>query len=83
MLADLDSWLEANGLALAQMDAARVEDYLAFRRGQGHRLYRSTRGLAPLLTFLRGRSALPPEAVYTGGGRAGSARDDFAPERRR
>lgn len=60
VLADLDSWLEANGLALAQMDAARVEDYLAFRRGQGHRLYRSTRGLAPLLTFLRGRSALPP-----------------------
>src|SRR5262249_1157681 len=62
VLADLARWLELHGLVPAQLDATRVDDYLAFRREQGHRLYRSARGLSLLLMHLRDQGVIPLSA---------------------
>ena len=59
VLAHLGYWLQLRGLGAAQLDAERVEEYVAFRREQGHRLYCSARGLLPLLGHLRERGVVP------------------------
>lgn len=60
VLAHLDRWLELHGLVAAQLDAERVDRYVAFRRAEGHRLHRSARGLSPLLMHLRDQGVIPP-----------------------
>jgi site-specific recombinase XerD len=60
LMAHVSVWLENHGLGAQQLTAARVEEYLVYRRASGrvHRL--STRALAPLLAYLRGLGVAPP-----------------------
>ena len=59
MLLDLSGWLKDAGIALAALDNDAVETYVAQRRLRTQTL-RSSRGLAPLLGFLRDQGVVPP-----------------------
>lgn len=59
MLRDLSGWLEDRGVALAALDDDAVEAYVSQRRLRTRTL-RSSRGLAPLLGFLRDERVVPP-----------------------
>lgn len=62
VLVHLDIWLESQGLVPAQLGADAIGNYVTTRQRQGHRLYRSLRGLSPVLTHLRDRGAIPQVA---------------------
>jgi site-specific recombinase XerD len=59
LLAHLSSWLAERELAPARLTPELVEQYAAGRKA-AHLLYRSPRGLAPLLEHLRAVGAIPP-----------------------
>jgi integrase/recombinase XerD len=60
LMAHISGWLENHGLGAAQLTAARVEEYLVYRRAGGHVHRHSPRALAPLLAHLRGLGVVPP-----------------------
>ncbi len=55
-------WLEAYGLEAVDLAPAVVQEYLAFRRGDGYTCWLSLRGLTPLLTYLRVLGVAPESA---------------------
>jgi integrase/recombinase XerD len=55
----LSLWLDERGLTAADLVAGAVAEYLAHRRAQGYKCWLSVRGLAPLLTYLRGLGVTP------------------------
>ncbi len=59
MVRDLSGWLEDRGRVLATIDDDIVEVYVSERRRRCQPL-RSSRGVAPLLEFLRGQGVVPP-----------------------
>jgi site-specific recombinase XerD len=60
----LSSWLEANGLSVAELSGDRVEAFLAWQRaGGGHRSQVSRPGLVCLLEVLRELEVLGPEST--------------------
>lgn len=59
LMAHLSRWLAGQGLDGRDLDEARVEAYLGFRRAAGYRCWLSARGLGPLLGFLQGLGASP------------------------
>ena len=59
MLRDMSGWLEDGGIVLRALDDDVIETYVAQRRLRTPTL-RSSRGLAPLLGFLRDRGLVPP-----------------------
>ena len=71
-VARLSRWLEADGLAVAELSGDRVEAFLAWQcAGGGHRSQVSRPGLACLLEVLRELEVLGPELVAS----AASPRD--------
>lgn len=62
MLRDLSGWLEDRGISLVALDDDVVEAYVADRRARTPTL-RSSRGLVPLLGFLRDQGATAPGSV--------------------
>jgi integrase/recombinase XerD len=75
-VARLSLWMQTNGLAVAELNSERVEEFLAFQRAGGrHRSQWSRPGLLCLLDVLRGlevvaldeptRAASPAEVVLT------------------
>jgi site-specific recombinase XerC len=60
LTAHVSGWLEDHGLGAQQLTAARVEEYLVYRRACGHVHRCSRRGVAPLLAYLRGLGVAPP-----------------------
>jgi site-specific recombinase XerD len=59
VMARLSRWLAAREEAPAQLDAERVEEFLADCRASGYTSWLSVRGLAPLLGYLRGLGVVP------------------------
>jgi len=59
VMARLSRWLAAREEAPAQLDAERVEEFLADCRASGYTCWLSVRGLAPLLGYLRGLGVVP------------------------
>jgi integrase/recombinase XerD len=60
LMAHVSGWLEGRGLGAGELTAARVEQYLVYRRACGHVHRCSPRALAPLLAYLRGLGVAPP-----------------------
>jgi len=59
-MAHVSGWLEGRELGAGELTAARVEQYLVYRRACGHVRRCSPRALAPLLANLRGLGLAPP-----------------------
>jgi integrase len=53
LLAHVSRWLAGNGLEGANLTPERVDEFLVARRAAGYVLWRSPKGMAPLLTYLR------------------------------
>ncbi|MGH3320359.1 MAG: site-specific integrase [Streptosporangiaceae bacterium] len=55
LMAHLSRWLAAEGVEATQVTLPVVEAFVAARRQAGYTVYRSMRGLGPLLGYLRAR----------------------------
>ena len=64
LLADLSGWLDAEGLAPAELAAGQVTRFLGRRR---HRGLRAGTGAALLLGYLAGLGVIPEQAGVPGG----------------
>ncbi len=53
LLAHVSRWLAGSGFEVADLTPERVDEFLVARRGAGYLLWRSPKGVAPLLTYLR------------------------------
>ena len=63
VMAHVSRWLGAKRLSEKDLTPERVEAFLAARRAGGHVLWRSPKGVAPLLAYLRALGVVPvPEA---------------------
>jgi integrase/recombinase XerD len=62
LMAAVSCWLEQRGLAPADLVGEEVQRFL-LKRQRAHEPHRCKRALAPLLGFLRGVGAVPPEPV--------------------
>ena len=63
MLKDLGQvgvWLSTESMDVTQLDEARIEAFLCARRATGHRHVPGTRGMVPLLSYLREVGAARP-----------------------
>lgn len=68
LMVHVSRWLAANGFGVAELTSARVDAFLVARRAAGYVLWRSPKGIAPLLTYLRDMGAVPlpePATVTT------------------
>lgn len=63
--AQLDQWLAARGLAVSELNLARIEEFLAVRR-QTHRYLYSIKALSPGLEYLRRVEAVPSVEAMAG-----------------
>ncbi len=59
LMAHVSRWLAGHGLGIEELTLSRVDEFLVARRDQGYRQWLSSRGLAPLLDYLRQLKALP------------------------
>src|SRR6266851_2439292 len=62
-VAHLSRWLATEGLGVGDLNPAVCDAFLAARRAAGYTLWLSRKALAPLLEYLRGIGAAPPEPV--------------------
>src|SRR5665811_1158151 len=53
LMGHLSNWLADERLAISDLNAACVEEFLLVRRAAGYTALRTTEALAPLLDFLR------------------------------
>lgn len=60
VMSHLSRWLSRRRLEARDLDAARIDDYLALRRRLGVAAWRTARGLEPLLAPLRRVGVVPP-----------------------
>jgi site-specific recombinase XerD len=64
VMAHLSRWLESEGLDAVELTPDRIERFLVARREAGYTLWLSTKGVAPLVDYLRGVGVVPlPEPV--------------------
>jgi integrase/recombinase XerD len=59
LMAHLSRWLERRGLEPGGLDPGLVDAFLADRRSEGYTMWLSTKGVAPLLAFLRRIGVVP------------------------
>jgi integrase/recombinase XerD len=59
LMAHAGRWLEGRDLGLDDLTSARVEEFLANRRGEGYRLWLSAKAMVPMLDYLRGLGVVP------------------------
>ncbi len=59
-VAQLDRWLLAEGLGVADLNESTIERYLSERRAAGYVLHLSRKAMRPLLEFLAPLGVLPP-----------------------
>ena len=59
LMAHVSRWLASRGLDVVDLTPGRIEEFLMARRAEGYTLWRSAKGLAPLLAYLRGLGLLP------------------------
>lgn len=63
LIGHLSNWLEDEQLAVGDLNATRVEEFLLVRRTAGYRAMRTSEAVAPLLEFLRASGVLPEPAA--------------------
>lgn len=64
LLAHVSRWMADCGFGVADLTPERVDEFLVARRAAGYALWRSPKGVAPLLTYLRRLGVVPvPEAA--------------------
>ncbi len=68
VVAHLSRWLDRKNLHPGELSPGRVEEFLADRRAAGYTCWRSGRGLAPLLGYLRRLGVVPEPVVAAPGG---------------
>lgn len=61
LMAHLSRWLAGEDLDASRLTAGAAKKFLAIRHRAGYRDYRSMKALRPLMTYLRGLGATPPE----------------------
>jgi len=59
LMAHLSRWLEHRGLEPGGIDVGLVDAFLADRRSEGYTMWLSSKGIAPLLAFLRRIGVVP------------------------
>jgi integrase/recombinase XerD len=59
LMACLSRWMAAEPVAVGVLSSTRVEQFVAWRCAAGYRHFRSSRGLVPLLGYLRGLGVAP------------------------
>ena len=59
LMAHVSRWLASENLGAGDLMPARVEEFLAHRRGQGYTLWLSTKAMVPMLEYLRGVGVVP------------------------
>jgi hypothetical protein len=62
LMAHVSRWLASQDLGVGDLSADRVEEFLVARRAEGYRLWRSEKGLAPLLGEMGVLPAPEPES---------------------
>jgi integrase len=77
VLACLSRWLEAEGLAPAELSAAQLERFARARRDEGYRRWRTVRSFRLLLRYLRGKCLVPGGERPEAGDPAGRMLDGF------
>ena len=77
VLACLSRWLEAGGLAPADLTAGQLERFAAARREEGYRRWRTVRSLRLLLRYLREEGLVPGEEEQEAAGPADRILDAF------
>ena len=78
VLACLSRWLDAEGLAPADLTAAQLERFARARRNEGYRRWRTVRSLCLLLCYLRGKGLVPDGEQPGADDPAGRMLDGFA-----
>lgn len=63
LMAHVSRWLEARGLVPGNFTVERIEQFLRGRRRAGYAGWRTARGLAPLLAYLRRGGVVPHPPV--------------------
>jgi integrase/recombinase XerD len=63
LMATLSRWLARNGLGVADLGTAEVDQFVQERRARGRTRFVSSRALIPLLEYLRGLDVAPPPCV--------------------
>lgn len=63
LMGHLSNWLEDERVAVCDLNAARVEEFLIARAAAGYTGLRTREAVAPLLDFLRASGALPVPAA--------------------
>ncbi len=63
LLAHVSAWLQERSVRLDEFTSTRVEEFLVTRRIAGCAQWCSTKGLAPLLTYLRALRVIPEATV--------------------
>lgn len=62
LMAHVSRWLDAQELPAEGMTPARVDEFLAHRRGEGYTLWLSVKAMVPMLEYLRRLGVVPPQA---------------------
>ena len=62
LMAHASRWLANSGLGVETLSPARVEEFLAHRRGEGYTLWLSAKAMVPMLEYLRGLGVAPTSA---------------------
>ncbi len=63
LLAHVSRWMAERGFEVADLTPERVDEFLVARRAAGYVLWRSAKGVAPLLTYLRHQGVVPVPEV--------------------
>ena len=63
LLAHVSTWLQERSVRLDDFSSNRVEEFLVIRRTDGYAQWCSTKGLTPLLTYLRALNVVPEATV--------------------
>jgi integrase len=59
VLAHVSRWLGREGLEVGDLTTERIEEFLIVRRSEGYTQWTSTKGVEPLVSYLRGVGAVP------------------------
>lgn len=63
LMACLSRWMAAEQVAVGELSPEQVQRFVGYRCAAGYRHFRSSRGLAPLLYYLRGLGVAPEPVV--------------------
>lgn len=77
LMAHASRWLAAQGWGVADLDQARVEEFLARRRAEGYTLWLSPMAMDPMLAYLRELGAIPVSVPPAPGTEAERLREQY------